>query len=239
MRERKFHVREHFLDYAIDEYGRELVDDTKCLLNILVLFLPLPVFWSLFDQQGSRWMFQADKMNLNLGFYKMPTELISILNPLLILAFIPLFDFVVYPFLRKFDFGNSLEKMTVGGLFAAIAFVLTAFVQWKIENSPEKSVSIFWQVPQYVVMTMAEILFSIPGLTFSYENAPNRMKSVVQSFWLLTVSFGDVIIIGIGNIHFASRVYDFLLFAGIMILDMFLFMYIAHRYQSKTVSKRI
>ena len=41
----------HWLDPAKEKYDSSLVEDTKILLSVLVLFLPLPVFWALFDQQ--------------------------------------------------------------------------------------------------------------------------------------------------------------------------------------------
>ncbi len=47
-------------------YDPKLVEDVKVLLKILYLFIPMPVFWALFDQQGSRWTFQAAR----LGFFE-------------------------------------------------------------------------------------------------------------------------------------------------------------------------
>ena len=44
----------HWLDPAKEKYDTKLVGDTKILLRVLVLFLPLPVFWALFDQQVFR-----------------------------------------------------------------------------------------------------------------------------------------------------------------------------------------
>lgn len=210
-----------------------MVDDTKILLNILMLYLPLPIFWALFDQQGSKWTFQAERMDLDLGFYKLPAELNSIWNPLLVLVFIPLFEFVIYPLLGKVGFGRPLQRLTVGGFLAAVSFVLTALVEWKIANNPKNSVSIFWQLPQYLVITLAEIMFSITGLSFSYEQAPASMKSVVTSYWLLTMAVGNAIIIAISGISFSSRINESLLFAGIMALDLLVFMYIARRYKPR------
>jgi hypothetical protein len=39
------------MDYANEKYDRSLVDDVKILLQVLWMYLPLPVFWALFDQQ--------------------------------------------------------------------------------------------------------------------------------------------------------------------------------------------
>lgn len=45
--------RSHWLDYSIDKYGDKLVEDMKVVFSILYLYLPVPIFWSLFDQQVS------------------------------------------------------------------------------------------------------------------------------------------------------------------------------------------
>ncbi|GLJ25470.1 hypothetical protein SUGI_0487640 [Cryptomeria japonica] len=58
-----------------------------------------------------------------------------------------------------------------------------------------RQLSILWQVPQYVLLTTSEVLFSITGLEFAYSQAPVSMKSVVQAVWLLTSAAGDIITI--------------------------------------------
>lgn len=70
-------------------------------------------------------------------------------------------------------------------------------------NEKSKQISILWQVPQYAILTAAEVLFSVTGLEFAYSQAPISMKSVVQAIWCLTSAGGDlitIIIVGIiGN----------------------------------------
>jgi len=70
-------------------------------------------------------------------------------------------------------------------------------------NEKSKQISILWQVPQYAILTAAEVLFSVTGLEFAYSQAPASMKSVVQAIWCLTSAEGDlitIIIVGIiGN----------------------------------------
>jgi len=60
--------------------------------------------------------------------------------------------------------------MGVGMLVAALAFVWSAFVQSVMDRSPSggADVSVFLQLPQIVLITVAEILVSITGLEFSY-----------------------------------------------------------------------
>lgn len=44
---------EHWLDYSTAKYGEKLVSDMKLVFSILYMYLPVPIFWSLFDQQVS------------------------------------------------------------------------------------------------------------------------------------------------------------------------------------------
>lgn len=208
------------------------------MLRILVLYLPLPFFWTLFDQHGSRWTYQANEMNVDLGFYTMKPDQMQTVNPLLILTFIPIFEAVVYPLLSKIGIRRPLQKLILGGCLAGIAFLLSALVQAWIDSSPKNSVTILWQIPQYVVMTMGEVLFSVTGLAFSYDQAPDSMRSVVQAFWLLTVGIGNSIVVAIAGLtFFESKTYEIILYASLMFLDMFIFAVLAHNYRSASPAK--
>lgn len=43
--------REHWLDFASDKFDQQLIKDIKQILHVLVLYLPIPIFWALYDQQ--------------------------------------------------------------------------------------------------------------------------------------------------------------------------------------------
>ena len=49
----------HWMDYAVPRFGKRFVADIKAVLRISVIFCMYPVFWALYDQQGSRWTFQV------------------------------------------------------------------------------------------------------------------------------------------------------------------------------------
>lgn len=137
--------------------------ETKILLNVLVLFLPLPLFWALFDQQGSRWTFQATKMNGDLGFYTIKPDQMQVVNPFLILLFIPLCEFVIYYLLAFLHIRSPLQKITLGGVLAGVSFIISMIVQMMIDQEFPDELSILWQLPQYIVMTLAEVMFSVTG----------------------------------------------------------------------------
>jgi len=45
----------HWLDAAVPRFGGQAVQDVKELLSVLVIFIPVPLFWTLFDQTASRY----------------------------------------------------------------------------------------------------------------------------------------------------------------------------------------
>ncbi|KAH8295949.1 hypothetical protein KR018_006486, partial [Drosophila ironensis] len=105
------------------------------------------------------------------------------------------------------------------------------FVSRLLEVTPPNSMSMLWLIPQYVVMTLGEVMFSVTGLEFSYSQSPPSMKSVLQACWLLTVAFGNVIVVVVAEAKFfESQASEFFLFAGLMFVDMLIFMVIAHYY---------
>ncbi|CAD5122586.1 DgyrCDS10998 [Dimorphilus gyrociliatus] len=129
--------KKHWLDYAEDKYEPELISDVKAVLRVGFLFLPLPIFWALYDQQGSRWTFQAARMNLSLGpLGNLKPDQIQAINASLILMFIPFFDLVIYPLLDKLKIPNRpLQRMCSGMLLAAVAFFAAGFLEIHLQKS--------------------------------------------------------------------------------------------------------
>ena len=92
--------------------------------------------------------------------------------------------------------------------------------------------SMLWLFPQYIVMTLGEVMYSVTGLHFSFSQAPESMKSVLMGCWHLTIAFGNLIVIIIAEADFFDRQqFEFFLFAGLMFVDMFLFSILAYFYK--------
>ncbi|XP_071444371.1 peptide transporter family 1-like [Hetaerina americana] len=126
--------KDHWLDHASDRYDKTIIDDIKGALKVAWLLLPLPMFWALFDQQGSRWTFQSSRMNGRIGSFILKPDQMQVVNPLLILAFIPIFESILYPLCAKCNLlKKSIPRIFVGGCLAALAFVLSAIVEYQLE----------------------------------------------------------------------------------------------------------
>ncbi|CAF4390428.1 unnamed protein product, partial [Adineta steineri] len=92
----------------------------------------------------------------------------------------------------------------------------------------------FWQIFQYIILTCAEILVAITVLIFAYSEAPRRYKVVILSFWLISSSLGDLLVIAVTESHMTSnQTTEFLLFALIMAFATFIFGAMAVHYKER------
>uniref|UniRef100_A0A8C6P5P6 Solute carrier family 15 member 1 n=1 Tax=Nothobranchius furzeri TaxID=105023 RepID=A0A8C6P5P6_NOTFU len=135
-RSKQYPSREHWMDWAEDKYDKLLIAQIKMVLKVLFLYIPLPMFWTLFDQKGSRWTLQATTMDGNFGAIVIQPDQMQTVNPILILTLVPIMDSVIYPLIKKCGLNfTPLKRMTVGMFLAALAFVCAAVVQIEIDVS--------------------------------------------------------------------------------------------------------
>ncbi|NWT52269.1 S15A1 protein, partial [Erythrocercus mccallii] len=134
-RSKEFPKREHWLDWASEKYDKRLIEQTKMVLRVLFLYIPLPMFWAVFDQQGSRWTLQATAMNGDFGFQIQPDQM-QIVNPILIVIMVPVVDSLIFPLIKKCKLNfTPLKKMTVGMFLGSMAFVAAALLQVQIDKT--------------------------------------------------------------------------------------------------------
>ncbi|KAJ6660907.1 hypothetical protein lerEdw1_017064 [Lerista edwardsae] len=100
-----------------------------------------------------------------------------------------------------------------------------------VEDIQANTVSMAWQIPQYFIITCAEVVFSVTGLSFSYSQAPDNMKSVLQAGWLLTVAVGNIIVLIIAGASKLSEQWaEYVLFAGLLVAVTVVFAIMAYFY---------
>ncbi|CAH1277372.1 SLC15A2, partial [Branchiostoma lanceolatum] len=130
--------RNHWLDWASDNYERDLVEDIKIVLHVMVLFLPLPMFFALSEQYGSRWTLQAEKMDGSLGpMGNIKPDQMQVTTALLILIFIPTFKGIVYPLLAKCNLlVKPLQRMGAGMFLVGASFLIAGLIELRLERTP-------------------------------------------------------------------------------------------------------
>jgi POT family proton-dependent oligopeptide transporter len=185
-----------WLDTAKGKFDPEKVEGIKAVYRVMAVFFFALAFWIVWDQNLSEWVLQAAKMDrtINLGFFKFEilAGQVQTFNPVFLLIFIPLFNYVVYPWFDKIGLKTTpLRRLGVGLILTALSFVIIAIAQTSIDNGGHPT--IWWQVFAYVILSAAEVLVSITGLEYAYTHSPKTMKSTMTAVWLLVVAAGNLV----------------------------------------------
>eukprot|EP00761_Pharyngomonas_kirbyi_P010130 gb/GECH01010148.1/.p1 GENE.gb/GECH01010148.1/~~gb/GECH01010148.1/.p1 ORF type:complete len:522 (+),score=103.64 gb/GECH01010148.1/:1-1566(+) len=222
---------EHWIDRAKEKHPSGKVEDVKAALSVIKCLTPLIIFWSLFDQHASRWVFQAERMDRKLGLLELTSDQVTVLNPLFIITFVPMFDRLLYPLCRKFGVEPlPLRRISVGFVFTSLAFICSAVLEFFVVAFPHR-VSVFLQIPQYMLLAWGEVMVSVTGLEFAYSQAPESMKSIMQAFYLLTTALGNVIVATVAEVSVLPQSAEFFFFAVLMLLGLGIFLLLVRNYQ--------
>jgi len=124
------HVPPRGVRYFAETFGPE---GRTAILKLLPLYLLVAVFWSLYDQSGGAWVQQAQQMDRRFLGVEWLESQIQAINPLLVLAFIPLFSLGVYPVVARLIQLTPLRKIFAGFLLTVVAFAVTAHAQRLID----------------------------------------------------------------------------------------------------------
>jgi len=192
-RKKMVHVPPGGLGFLSDLKSKE---GRSILLRIWTIYVFTMIFWALWDQSsGGEWTIQCQKMDLQMNLYfftlNMLPEQVNVVNGIFILAMIPLFNYWLYPLISRVFPLTPLRKIGIGLVLTALSFVIIWGIQLNIDHGGRPTV--WWQMLAYVILSAGEVMVSITGLEFSYTQAPNRMKSLLMSMWLLSVALGNQI----------------------------------------------
>ena len=125
------HVQPRGWAYLHESFGRT---GLRAILKLIPVYLFVAVFWSLYDQSGSSWVLQAQQMNCSfLGITWLESQ-VQAINPLLILVFIPLFAYVIYPLASKVITLTATRKLFCGFLLTVAAFSISSYAQELIDK---------------------------------------------------------------------------------------------------------
>ncbi|MGH7289906.1 MAG: MFS transporter, partial [Myxococcota bacterium] len=207
--------------------------------KLCIIFIFVAMFWALFDQTGSAWVLQAERMDKTIFGYELLSSQIQAANPALIMVMIPLFTYLVYPMVSKVWTMTPLRKIAVGFFVTIPAFALPAWIEMRISAGEVPHIS--WQLLAYVIMTAAEVMISITCLEFSYTQAPRSMKSFIMALFFMSVSVGNLFTAAVnhfiqnpdGTSKLAGASYYWFFTAAIAITAL-LFTVVAALYREKT-----
>jgi POT family proton-dependent oligopeptide transporter len=203
------------------------------LVRISGLFALIALFWFVYDQAASTWIYFAkDHMDLRLGFGLSTTpDQIQGLNPVLIVALTPVFN-SLWEVLKRRRGAEvpDTRKMLLGFLIVVVCMAIMSGVGFA---AGEAKVTVWWLCLATLVITLSELCISVIGLELAFKVAAPGTKSVVTAAFLFTVTIGDTIA-GIFDKAFWGRVSPgvfFALQAAIMAVTAALFFFVSRRFE--------
>ncbi|MCL5099036.1 MAG: MFS transporter [Candidatus Omnitrophica bacterium] len=227
-----------FLDVALERYSLEEVEAARAVVGILVIFASVPMFWALFNQVNSTWVVQGDLMRpLTLfgGQWQLNGETMQGSGAVLVMIWVPILTLGIYPLFERLGWRpTALRRMSAGMLFAAVAFVISGMLQSRLDGG--QTLSILWQLVPYIVLEAGEVTLSATALEFAFDQAPKQLKSIIMSFWLMTIAGGHFLIAAFTGLNerfvHAKGASEFYFYAVLMLVVAGIFILCAMRYRA-------
>ncbi|XWS44233.1 hypothetical protein CRYUN_Cryun15aG0026800 [Craigia yunnanensis] len=179
-----------------------LLENAKIILRLLPIWAMLLMFAVIFQQPPTFFTKQGMTMKRNIGRnFKIPPATLQSAITLSIILLMPLYDKVLIPITqmvtRNKEGISVMQRMGVGMFLSIIAMIIAAVVEMKrlkisrkmgVLESETVPLSIFWLLPQYVLLGISDI-FTVVGMQeFFYNEVPVRMRTM--GFALYTSVFG-------------------------------------------------
>lgn len=216
---------------------QERHEERVVLVRLSGLFLLIVFFWSIFDQSYSTWtLFARDYLILDTFVGRIPPDAIQGINPILIVLMTPLFAWIWSRTDR--DETNRLSsprKMLIGFVLVFLCMALMSAAGFIAATA---KVSIMWEAIAYVLITAAELCISVIGLQLAFEEAPDRMKSLITGIWLCTVFLGDILAGWFSRVYTQTTPGNYFGMMSIMIAVVtVLFYFVGRRFEHKAAPK--
>jgi proton-dependent oligopeptide transporter, POT family len=168
----------------------------RAILALIVLLIPVSLFWATYEQQGNTIPLWADDytdrhINLLIWHGEIPVTWFQAFNPFLIFLFTP---FVLMLWARQAARGtepSTVTKMALGCFGVALANLIMLGAVWQSGGGPQASWT--WLLAYFVVITIGELYLSPIGLSLVSKVSPGRVISMMMGVWFLTSFFGNFI----------------------------------------------
>ncbi|OVA04202.1 Proton-dependent oligopeptide transporter family [Macleaya cordata] len=203
-------------DLALQDDGRQnpwrlctitQVEEVKCILRLLPIWLCTILYSVIFTQMASLFVEQGAAMKTTIGDFKIPPASMSSFDILSVAAFIFIYRRVLDPLVCRLKSIKSkglteLQRMGVGLIIAIMAMVSAGIVEiYRLKSAAKdclncegsSTLSIFWQIPQYVFIGASEVFMYVGQLEFFNGQAPDGLKSFGSALFMTSISLGNFV----------------------------------------------
>ncbi|KAK6233446.1 hypothetical protein QUC31_005852 [Theobroma cacao] len=210
------HIRVHrFLDKAAVKDGNSSgrppctvtqVEGTKLVLGMLLIWLVTLIPSTIWAQINTLFVKQGTTLDRSLGSsFQIPAASLGSFVTLSMLISVPMYDRYFVPFMRR-KTGNPrgitlLQRLGIGFVIQVIAIAIAYAVEVRRMHvirvhqivGPKQIVpmNIFWLLPQYVLLGVADVFNAIGLLEFFYDQSPEEMQSLGTTFFTSGIGVGN------------------------------------------------
>jgi POT family proton-dependent oligopeptide transporter len=184
----------------------------RSIVALLFLFVPVSLFWGIYEQQGNTIVLWASEFtDRRLFGWDIPVTWFQALNPFMIFAFTP---FIVSLWRRQgAREPSTVVKMAIGCFLAAAAYLVLVVAAYV---SAGAQASWLWLFIYFVVLTVGELYLSPTSLSLVTKVAPASLLSMMMGVWLATSFVGGFLAGYLGTFWSSmNKDYFFLMLAAI------------------------
>ncbi|KAJ3689522.1 hypothetical protein LUZ61_018686 [Rhynchospora tenuis] len=172
------------------------VEEVKILLRMVPIWLTCVFYSASMCQTATTFLQQGVLMNSTIGSLSIPAASLSSIEVIFMMIFVVIQDQIIIPICRK-RFQNpsgltQLQRMGIGRFLVIFCMAAAAGLEtWRLSAyKDKKSLSILWQVPQFLILAWSDVFCGIAQLEFFYGEAPESMRSLCSAFSFLAISLG-------------------------------------------------
>ncbi|XP_010415654.1 PREDICTED: protein NRT1/ PTR FAMILY 2.13-like isoform X2 [Camelina sativa] len=175
------------------------VEEVKCLIRVVPVWSAGIISLAAMTTQGTFTVSQALKMDRHLGpNFEIPAGSLSVISLLTIGVFLPFYDRVFVPFMRRITGHKSgitlLQRIGTGIVFAIFSMIVAGIVERMRRRRSISAgdptgmtpMSVFWLSPQLILMGLCEAFNIIGQIEFFNSQFPEHMRSIANSLFSLS-----------------------------------------------------
>lgn len=173
------------------------VEEVKCVLRMLPIATLTIVFYTTVAQMMTFTLIQGLIMKRNQLGFQIPPASLFIFRELSIMLILAFYGPKLVTFIRSFTGHErgitTLQRIGVGLVFSILSMLVAAIIEAqrrKIAVRNGMLMSVFWLVPQFVLVGVGEAFIYVGQLEFYYEESPVGMRSIGTAMFFCTISFG-------------------------------------------------
>ncbi|KAL1915653.1 uncharacterized protein VTP21DRAFT_6412 [Calcarisporiella thermophila] len=199
--------RRNWLSFSDEVVGAPFVEETRQLGIMLSAIIPMIFFWMIYNQLSTEWQIQYVMMENAVGSVRISSENFQVINSVLIIILVPTLG-LLYPWIERRGFRcTPLRRMGAGYILVITSFIISGVLQMAVDDRYNPTLNakgdviacdgclhIFYQLPQWFLISLAEAFTSPTGLLFCYEEVGRALKAQSTSFWLFFISLGDLVV---------------------------------------------